>query len=210
MKIRHFFIPGIAQMIYSTLRLMAVILCVAMLPFGTSFAQSKSMCAFSKIDGKYVDPSEKLRKLKLAPGSFRYRRLVKRIRELRGYPHNINVNLGSTDNALAISSRHRGAETIVYNPFFMQYLKKLDRKWAEISVLAHEVGHIADPQGIGRGWESELAADRYSGCVLAKMGASLEDALFVEKVFFRDKLNGSHPPSPKRISAIRESFNECR
>ena len=74
----------------------------------------------------------------------------------------------------------RGQRYIVYDNHFLENLDQYaGTKWASISVLAHEVGHHYHNHmvsGTGSTLPKELEADYFSGYVMAKMGASLEEA----------------------------------
>src|SRR5688572_350331 len=74
----------------------------------------------------------------------------------------------------------RNQRYIVYDN---RFLEKLDSyagtKWASISVLAHEMGHHYYNHVLNNSGSSpskELEADFFSGYVMAKMGAGLEEA----------------------------------
>src|SRR5688572_25510091 len=74
-----------------------------------------------------------------------------------------------------------GQQYILYNPYFMSALTRAtgSNRWVPVAVLAHEIGHHL----IGHTKthtasvpENELEADAFSGYVLRRMGAGLQDA----------------------------------
>jgi len=81
----------------------------------------------------------------------------------------------------AIAFLHKKGRYISYNPDFMRRVNdKTNTDWAAVSVLAHEIGHhllghTLRPGAMTPG--DELAADRYSGFVLQRMGATKEETI---------------------------------
>jgi hypothetical protein len=80
-----------------------------------------------------------------------------------------------------------------------------------ISVLAHEIahhllGHTLDPHALHPG--DELACDRYSGFILAAMGASLEESVAAMEVAGDPHGTRRHPPRHARLEAIRQGWQE--
>lgn len=78
--------------------------------------------------------------------------------------------------------------------------------------MAHEIGHhlafhlqkhIADH-------EAELEADYFSGYILAKMGASLDDALSAIRELAQDEATTSHPARRERIQAVAAGWKNAR
>jgi hypothetical protein len=103
--------------------------------------------------------------------------------------------------------------TIVYNRTFLNQLAA-ENPWAPISVLAHEVGHlVADHplrQGVVHAWSRELAADRFSGCTMALLGAAAEDASAALRVYFDAIGSSSHPRTRLRLEAVLEGWRKCQ
>ena len=70
---------------------------------------------------------------------------------------------------------------IAFNKDFIGLVKRATggNAWAPVSVMAHEIGHHLSGHTITPGGSqppTELEADKFSGFVLYKMGASLDDA----------------------------------
>jgi hypothetical protein len=105
----------------------------------------------------------------------------------------------------------RGQRYIVYDN---RFLEKLDTyagtKWASISVLAHEMGHHYYNHMLnstGSNPSNELEADFFSGFVMAKMGASLEEAEAAMSKIASPRASSSHPGKADRLNAIAQGWN---
>jgi hypothetical protein len=107
-----------------------------------------------------------------------------------------------------------GRRWIIYDNAF---LEKLDyvagTKWASISVLAHELGHhyrnhVVD--GRGSTPPKEIEADYISGYIMARFGASLEEAKVAMQKIATDYGSSSHPPKNERLAAITQGWNYAK
>lgn len=108
----------------------------------------------------------------------------------------------------------RGQRYIVYDN---RFLEKLDSyagtKWASISVLAHEMGHHYYNHmlnGTGSTLPKELEADFFSGYVMARMGASLEEAEVAMSKIASPQASSSHPGKADRLNAIAKGWNSAK
>ena len=95
---------------------------------------------------------------------------------------------------------------IEYNPQFMLRVKDRTKSdWGSVSVLAHEIGHHLSGHTLikhKRSLQEELDADKFSGFILYKMGATLEEA---KSTINNMELNSNpvtHPPKTERLIAI--------
>lgn len=110
-----------------------------------------------------------------------------------------------------IKNKQRWVE---YNPVFMTaILDSSVTRWSAVSILAHEIahhlmGHTLDPSSLSVG--NELECDHYSGFILEKMGATLEEALAAMQL--NENLQGSatHPPKNARLEAISRGWHHSR
>jgi hypothetical protein len=111
----------------------------------------------------------------------------------------------------------RGREAVVYNPGFLDEINdRAGTPWAAVSVIAHELGHHyyghshekidGLPPDVLH--ERELEADYFSGFVLARMGASLEDAEAAQEALFADADSPTHPDSYRRLVAISAGWRD--
>lgn len=86
-----------------------------------------------------------------------------------------------------------------------------NNSWSSISILAHEIGHHLQGHTLSNSGSRppiELEADKFSGFVLAKMGASLEDAQSAILHLVSDNASHSHPGRSARLDAIAFGFKE--
>jgi hypothetical protein len=115
------------------------------------------------------------------------------------------------DNAYATIIR--GQRYIVYDN---QFLEKLDSyagtKWASISVLAHEMGHHYYNHMLnstGSNPTNELQADFFSGYVMEKLGASLQEAEAAMSKIASPQASSTHPGKTDRLNAIAKGWSSA-
>lgn len=105
----------------------------------------------------------------------------------------------------------RNQRYIVYDNRFLERLDSYaGTKWASISVLAHEMGHHYYNHmlsGSGSTPPKELEADFFSGYVMAKMGASLEEAKAAMSKIASPQASSSHPAKADRLDLITKGWN---
>jgi hypothetical protein len=85
--------------------------------------------------------------------------------------------------------------------------------WSAISILAHEIGHHLQGHTLLRGGsrpEIELQADRYSGYVLQRMGASLDEAQIAMRNLGSQSGSATHPGRDARLAAIANGWVAAR
>ena len=136
----------------------------------------------------------------------------------------------SEGNPNAFAYTRENQRYIMYNTEFMNKIYyKSDSYWGYVLILAHEIGHhllnhTVDEvlAGFGVGCKKcefnrkkELEADDFAGFVLAKLGATLEQAqegiYALHKVTRGGPLNyddskDSHPNTVKRLSAVKIGY----
>lgn len=101
---------------------------------------------------------------------------------------------------------------IAYNPAFISgILDSSHTDLAAVSILAHEIahhllGHTLQPETVRPG--DELACDQYSGFILQRMKASLEETLAAMKVAGDVHGTERHPPRHARLAAIELGWRE--
>ncbi|WP_207492014.1 hypothetical protein [Aridibaculum aurantiacum] len=119
------------------------------------------------------------------------------------------VSTSQVDNAAAMF--YNGKRYILYNPRFINNLNNAaNDRWAAISVLAHEIGHHLLGHTLdGRGSQhpKELASDEFSGLVLRRMGASLQQAQLAMALISSPQGSASHPGKNERLNAIAKGWN---
>ncbi|XVJ64747.1 MAG: hypothetical protein HEQ40_00710 [Lacibacter sp.] len=136
-----------------------------------------------------------------------------RIMNYTGLPVNFKLMAADVDNACAVIQRKSSGDMlryIMYNQQFMIGVKDLTKThWSEISILAHEIGHHLSGHTLLQGGsrpDLELEADRFSGYILYKMGATLDDAQVAMKTFASDNSSSTHPAKKSRLVAITNGW----
>lgn len=113
------------------------------------------------------------------------------------------------NNAYATIIRNK--RYIIYDNDFLENLDNYaGTKWASISVLAHEMGHHYKNHVISQGGSTppkEIEADYFSGYVMAKLGASLNEARAAMQKIASTKASSTHPGKADRLNAIAEGWN---
>src|SRR5215204_5896025 len=113
------------------------------------------------------------------------------------------------NNAYATIIRNR--RYIIYDNDFLENLDAYaNTKWASISVLAHEMGHhyrnhVIDQQGSTP--PKELEADYFSGYVMAKLGASVTEAVAAMEKIASARASATHPAKADRLKSIVQGWN---
>ena len=116
------------------------------------------------------------------------------------------------NNAYATIIRNK--KYIIYDNNFLENLDGYaGTKWASISVLAHEMGHhyrnhILDAQGSTP--PKEIEADYFSGYVMAKLGAGLNEAKAAMEQIASPRASASHPAKADRLNAIAKGWNYAK
>jgi hypothetical protein len=146
-------------------------------------------------------------------------RVVAEIMKYTGLPQNFDVVRGQVPNAAAVivaGPDRIPRRVIAYNPQFMGDVTRATKNnnWAPVSIMAHEIGHHLSGHTIVPGGSQppiELEADKFSGFVLYKMGASLADSLKAIETLVPEQDGQTHPGRRKRVAAIAEGWKQaCR
>jgi len=102
---------------------------------------------------------------------------------------------------------------IEYNPDFIKDLKlKSNTNWAAVSVLAHEIGHHLLGHTLDYGVinpDNEIEADKFSGFILCKMGASLDQTIAAIETVGHNLDTIKHPKKIARIDAIKRGWEQA-
>lgn len=138
------------------------------------------------------------------------RSIINDIMDVSDIQQNFRVeSTTQVDNAAAVI--YQGVRYILYNPSFINELDNAARdKWASISVVGHEIGHHLLGHTLnGRGSQipKELEADEFSGLVLRRMGASLQQAQLAMKLVASPYPSATHPGENDRLAAIERGWN---
>lgn len=116
------------------------------------------------------------------------------------------------NNAYATIIRNK--RYIIYDNSFLESLDSYaGTQWASISVLAHEMGHHYRGHVVDRGGSTppkEIEADYFSGYVMAKLGASLDEATGGMAIIASPNASSTHPAKANRLDAITRGWNYAK
>jgi hypothetical protein len=107
-----------------------------------------------------------------------------------------------------------GRRWIVYDNNFLEDIDEYAKtKWASLSIMAHEMGHHYYNHvvsGQGSTIPSEIEADAFSGYMMNRMGATLDQALAAMRAVGSDRASNTHPAKSDRLAAITRGWNAAR
>src|SRR5687767_6307892 len=139
------------------------------------------------------------------------RKAVQRILDVVGLRPNFEIRAANVPNAAAVI--FKGQRYILYNTKFMRAINSAAKTdWAGISILAHEVGHHLNGHTLtnqGSRPDLELEADEFSGFILRKLGASLENAQKAMSIAADKKSSHTHPARKDRLVAIATGWRHA-
>jgi len=108
----------------------------------------------------------------------------------------------------------RNARWIIYDNDFLEDIDAYSAtKWASISVLAHEMGHHYYNHvisGQGSTPPKEIEADAFSGYVMQKLGATLNESLAAMNAIATEQASATHPGKKDRLAAITRGWNAAK
>lgn len=103
---------------------------------------------------------------------------------------------------------------IVYDNDFLENLDSYAAtKWASISVLAHEMGHHYYNHVVGTQGSTipkEIEADAFSGYMMQKLGATLDQSVAAMKTIATDQASSTHPAKADRVASITKGWNKAK
>ncbi len=105
-----------------------------------------------------------------------------------------------------------GKRLVLYNPSFIGTLNETTgNDWASVSVLAHEIGHHLNGHTLagGSSHSNELEADEFSGYIMQRLGATLEEAEKAMKLAANVAPSSTHPGRTDRLAAIEKGWNSA-
>lgn len=137
---------------------------------------------------------------------------MRRIMRYTGLPANFTIKAANVPNAAAVL--YQDQRFILYNQYFMLRIKDQTKTdWSALSILAHEIGHHLSGHTLdshGSRPDKELEADRFSGYVLYKMGATLEEARIAMETLAAESGTATHPPRSARLAAVTNGWLEAK
>ena len=133
--------------------------------------------------------------------------MVQEIMSYTGLPQTFTVYSANIYNAGAVIVD--GQRVILYDPELIADMENATQnRWSVISILAHEIGHHLAGHTLADDYiqEYELEADYFSGFILYKMRATLQEAQSAMSLL-RDHPNlTTHPAQAERLAAIEEGW----
>lgn len=130
--------------------------------------------------------------------------VIRSILNVVGLKPNFETRAADISNAAAVI--YNGKRYILYDRAFIEAINNAtSTNWAGISILAHEIGHHLNGHTLNRGGSNpsdELEADEFSGFVLRKMGASLQEAQAAMHTISENYETSTHPARKRRLRAI--------
>jgi len=137
---------------------------------------------------------------------------IARIVRYSGLSQNFTVIEGDVKTVIAYS--RGGQRYIAYNPYFIKRVRNVaGTDWAAISVLAHEIGHHLSGHTLklkGINQREELEADKFSGFILYRMNANLDEAKAALLNIGNEIDTVIHPPVEIRIQAISNGWLDAK
>lgn len=142
---------------------------------------------------------------------------IAKIMNLTGLPSNFKIKAANVDNAAATIlclDSVNCIRYILYNQEFMETVKNNSKSnFAELSILAHEIGHHLSGHTLlssGNNHDQELEADRFSGFILYKLGATLGESQIAVDQLCSEKGSLTHPPKSARLAAIANGWYSAK
>jgi hypothetical protein len=136
--------------------------------------------------------------------------VIQRIVDASGLAKNFNVQAAGVPNAAAVIQGT--TRFILYSQYFMQQVRQATgSSWAPVSIMAHEIGHHLNGHTFlpgGSRPKIELEADYFSGFVLQRLGASLDDARTAMEKIGSPTGSSTHPPKYDRLAAITSGWKK--
>lgn len=143
--------------------------------------------------------------------NFREVEEIKKILSYSGIPLNFEIYQAEIKNAAAVIIEDK--RLIIYDKGFLSSVDhSTNSYWSSMSILAHEIGHHLSGHtliNIGSDHSQELEADKFSGFILYKMGASLDQASAAISTMGTETDSKSHPNRYKRLSSIKVGWEEA-
>ncbi len=138
--------------------------------------------------------------------------VIDEIMNLMVLPSNFIIKAANVPNAMA--QVIQGQRYILYDETFMEQIyDQTGDYWAQVAILAHEIGHHLSGHTLGRGGsrpELELQADKFSGAVLYRLGGTLEQAQSAVANLPNNITSATHPPKSARMTAIAVGYRQAR
>ena len=134
-------------------------------------------------------------------------------------PNFVAVPCNDIQNCAALTWSD-GLRYIVYDKEFMKKISSAaNTDWTSMSIFAHEIGHHLNGHTLIRVTlserrQEELEADEFSGFLMARLGATLDQAQAAMKTIQHPSCSGEiysdHPCLEKRLEYIKRGWNNTK
>ncbi len=136
---------------------------------------------------------------------------INAILKYSGLSSNFKIYAANIENAIATNIDNK--RYILYDPNLLSNTDEHSGSyWSSMSILAHEIGHHLSGHTItnkGSNPHDELEADKFSGFILYKLGASLQQAQAAMQSLGTPYETETHPAKSRRLKAIENGWNEA-
>lgn len=120
-------------------------------------------------------------------------------------------------NALAVTTTE-GIRYVIYDNDFLSEISTLTSNWTKVGILAHEIGHhlsghtLRASVSFEQQRRNELEADEFSGFILFKLGATLQQAQAAINLVAKEGSDtyATHPAKEKRLQAIKTGYDNAK
>ena len=138
-------------------------------------------------------------------------KIIADIMDVMGLNGRFRIREANVPNVEATIKHHE--RYILYNPEFINKVNDVTKnKWANIFILAHELGHHLDGHteaGMRSSPAIELEADQFAGFALCKMGATLQQAQLAMYYISNTQSSKTHPARADRLDAIEQGWDKA-
>ena len=146
---------------------------------------------------------------KLGGPSVEVEKAVDWIVSITGGEQNFTLHSASFSNGtpIAFACLADQKRYIVYDRDYF-YARSNRLLFSDISILSHEILHhtAAHVSDIGESsWDNELAADRFSGFIVASLGGSLDEAQSFAALLSEEG-SKTHPSRSERLEAVKKGW----
>lgn len=99
---------------------------------------------------------------------------------------------------------------IIYDPAFLLDIERQTDAYGSLSIMAHEVAHhLLGHTVFNSDREAELDADYFSGFILRRLGADLDQAQAAMRILGSDTGSASHPSKRRRLEFIAMGWRKA-
>ena len=134
----------------------------------------------------------------------------------------VDFKVGLTNINTAAAVRSNNQNYILYDEkFYYDLMRKAGTEWGPLSVFAHEIAHHREGHLLPKGFADtgfkisklhgqmliqELEADWFSGRILAKMGATQNEATEAIRKVIPEQATATHPARAARLAIIKDGW----